>query len=105
MAQLKPVTLLKYFVPFMLAAGIFTSCDVTRAWRNRLKQEWVGKTKEELLAKRGKPYQISSVDIKGTNIYIYHTTDFTPDIPPNNYYEEYFINDKNIIYKIETYAD
>jgi hypothetical protein len=82
---------------------LLSTCSTTKQWRQGLEKEWLGKTKDELVSKRGEPYQINSVDIKGTDIYIYHHIDFTPDIPPNDYYEEFFVNAGGRIYKIETY--
>lgn len=86
-------------IAFLVALG----CSTTRKWRSGLEKEWLQKTKEELVAKRGKPYAINTVDVKGTEIYIYYHSDFTPDIPPNDYYEDFFINSSGLIYKIETY--
>jgi hypothetical protein len=80
------------------------ACSATRQWRLRLEKEWLSKTKEELVSKRGKPYAINDTEVKGAEIYIYHHIDFTPDIPPDDYYEDFFINSSGIIYKIETYS-
>jgi len=96
---------MKKLIYFVIVVGtLLLACGTTRQWRKGLENEWLGKTKEELVTKRGKPYQINSTDIKGTDFYIYHHIDFTPDIPPNDYYEEFFVNASGKIYKIETYS-
>jgi hypothetical protein len=52
----------------------------------------------------GQPNKINTADIPGTEILIYIHQDFTPDIPPNTYSKDFFINKDSIIYKIETYS-
>jgi hypothetical protein len=88
----------------IISSNVLISCSSTRSWRKELEKTWIGKTKTELVSKKGEPKQINTKDISGTEIYIYTHFDFTPDISPNEYAEEYFINQKGIIYKIETYA-
>jgi len=88
----------------LIIISLFWGCGTTKQWRIRLENEWLNKSKDALVAKRGKPFEINSVDVKGTEIYIYHHTDFTPEIAPNDYYEDYFINSAGIIYKIKTFA-
>jgi hypothetical protein len=80
------------------------SCSTTRKWRKELEREWLGKTKTELLDKLGQPDKINTKDVPGTEILIYIHMDFTPDIPPNTYSKDYFINQDGKIYKIETYS-
>lgn len=94
----------KIFLLVSISALLF-GCSPTRKWRVGLEKNWLSKNKEELVAKRGKPYQIKDIDGKGAEIYIYHHSDFTPDILPNDYYEEFFINKSGIIYKIETHSE
>jgi len=94
---------LKNLLTILVLTTVISACSTTRHWRKELEKTWIGKTKDELVSKRGKPDQINSSDVKGTDIYIYIKTDFTPDIPPNNYSEDFFVNGKGIIYKIETY--
>ena len=83
---------------------MLSACSSTSHWRKGLEKEWIGKTKDELVSKRRAPAQINTTNIKGTSIYIYSHRDFTPDIPPNEYFEEYYINSTGIIYKIKTYS-
>jgi len=95
---------MKKLLAITILTILISSCSSTRHWRKELEKEWIGKTKDELISKLGKPTQINNTDIQGTDIYIYTHTDFTPDTPPNNYSKDFFINASGIIYKIETYA-
>jgi hypothetical protein len=90
------------FTISILIIGI--ACSTTREWRKELKQEWIGKSKKELLMKLGQPNKLNTVDVPDTEILIYIHQDFTPDIPPNTYSKDFFINKDSIIYKIETYS-
>ena len=71
-----------------------------------MEKEWSGKTKEELLAKRNAPAEINKLNLilKGKSVYIYMQTDFTADIPPNEYYEAFYVDSGGIIYRIKTYS-
>ncbi len=90
---------------FLLLVWLTISgCSSTRQWRRELEEEWLGKTKQELIERYGTPFQINTEDSPGNEIYIYKHHDFTPDIPPNTYTKDFFINQKGIIFKIETYS-
>jgi len=92
----------KFCIIFLLTIGV-SACSSTSHWRKALEKEWIGKTKDELVSKRKAPAQINS-DTKGISIYIYMHRDFTPDILPNEYYEEFYVNSSGIIYRIKTYS-
>ena len=81
------------------------SCgSLNTKWRKELEKEWLGKTETELIEKLGEPTKTYTVDeFPDTEVYLYHNTDFTPDIKPNNYSKDFFINKKGIIHKIKTY--
>ena len=83
---------------------VFSSCSTTKQWKKELEKEWIGKTKKELIEKFGEPFQINTEDSPGNEIYIYYHTDFSPDIKPNNYTKDFFINNEGVIFKIETYS-
>jgi hypothetical protein len=96
---------MKGFAVVIAVSVLASACGSMRKWRTDLEKEWLNRTREELVSKRGQPYAINKVDVKDTEIYIYHHTDFSPDIPPNDYYEDFFINKAGTIYKIETYRN
>ena len=83
---------------------LFNSCSATKKWRRALEKEWIGKTKSELVQAFGEPTQINIDSSPGNEIYIYKHIDYTPDIPPNNYTKDFFINKDDLIFKIETYS-
>ena len=80
------------------------SCSGPRSWRKELEKEWLGKSREELISVLGEPDYTNTTSVPGTEILIYVHVDFSPDIPPNNYSKDFFIGQKGLIYKVETYS-
>lgn len=95
---------LRIVIAVLLMIFSLNSCSTTRQWRKELEKEWIGKTKKELIEKLGEPFQINTTDSPGNEIYIYKNTDYTPDIPPNNYTKDFFMDQNGVIYKIEAYS-
>ncbi|WP_422104818.1 hypothetical protein [Winogradskyella sp.] len=88
----------------ILIAVVLSCGSANNKWRKELEKEWLGKSKSELIEKYGEPTKIYTVDeFPETEVYLYHHTDFTPDIPPNNYSKDFFINKNGIIHKVKTY--
>lgn len=101
----------KTFV-FLVLHLLLISCSQTKI----LTEKWAGKTKEELVQKKGPPQRVGSDEIGG-EILVYEETGSTSSYEPvwvNGKYEQvwvsgssnntmlFYINNKGIIYKVNS---
>jgi hypothetical protein len=89
--------LILFFLP------IIVSCVYTKPLQKQLEKEWLGRPTREVLSAYGKPDYVNIKDVPGTTMFIYVTTDFTPDIPPNHTSKDFWFKNDSIIYKVESY--
>lgn len=69
----------------MFFLPIIVSCVYSKPLQKQLEKEWKGRHTREVLSAYGKPDYINTKDVLGTTMFIYVTTDFTPDIPQITY--------------------